>query len=198
MTETNFKDLWQSQNTNTDINPKAIIAKAKQLQKKTRLKLLLGNGLLLVTMLIIIGIAVYYQPQMITTKIGTILVIMAIVMQIVASTKLASVLNKSNTQTSNTDYLQQLLLFKKKQAFLQSTIMTLYFILLGVGILLYMLEYVLQMSFLGAIAAYGIAALWIATNWFYFRPKIIKKQQQKLNEVIAGIESINEQFLEEK
>jgi len=38
----------------------------------------------------------------------------------------------------------------------------------------------------------------MALNWFYFRPKIIKKQQQKLNDIIADLEKINDQFLEEK
>lgn len=198
MTETNFKDLWQSQNTNVDLNPNDIISKAVQLQKKTRIKLLLTNGLLFITMLFIIGIVMYFKPQMITTKIGVLLVIIAIVMQIVVSSKLTSVFDKNNTQTSNAEYLQQLLLFKKKQAFLQSTIMTAYFILLGLGIVLYMIEYTMRMSVLGAALAYGITGLWMALNWFYFKPKIIKKQQQKLNEIIADLEKINDQFLEEK
>ncbi|HLF53394.1 hypothetical protein [Flavobacterium sp.] len=198
MTETNFKDLWQSQNTNANLNSKDIISKAEQLQKKTRIKLLLTNGLLFVTMLFIIGIVLYFKPEMITTKIGVVLVIIAIVMQIVASSKLTSVSDKNNAQTSNAEYLQQLLMFKKKQVFLQSTIMTAYFILLGLGIVLYMIEYTIRMSVLGAALAYGITGLWMALNWFYFRPKIIKKQQQKLNDIIADLEKINDQFLEEK
>lgn len=198
MTETNFKDLWQSQNTNANLNSKDIISKAEQLQKKTRIKLLLTNGLLFVTMLFIIGIVLYFKPEMITTKIGVLLVIIAIVMQILASSKLTSVSDKNNAQTSNAEYLQQLLIFKKKQAFLQSTIMTAYFILLGLGIVLYMIEYTMRMSVLGAALAYGITGLWMALNWFYFRPKIIKKQQQKLNDIIADLEKINDQFLEEK
>jgi hypothetical protein len=119
-------------------------------------------------------------------------------MQIITSTKLISASDKNNDQNSNAEYLQQLLVFKKKQAFLQSTIMTAYFILLGLGIVLYMIEYTIRMSILGAALAYGITSLWIAVNWFYFRPKIIKKQQQKLNKIIADLEKINDQFLEEK
>ena len=198
MTETNFKDLWQSQNTNANLNSKDIISKAEQLQKKTRIKLLLTNGLLFVTMLFIIGIVLYFKPEMITTKIGVLLVIIAIVMQIVVSSKLTSVSDENNAQTNNAEYLQQLLMFKKKQAFLQSTIMTAYFILLGLGIVLYMIEYTMRMSVLGAALAYGITGLWMALNWFYFRPKIIKKQKQKLNDIIADLEKINDQFLEEK
>jgi hypothetical protein len=194
MTETNFKDLWQAQNTTANIDSKEIVFKAKELQKKTRVKLLLGNLLLFVTMLFIIGIVLYFKPQMLTTKIGTILVITAIIIQIAASTKLITLIKESDTQTSNANYLKQLLLIKKKQAVMQSTIMAAYFILLSAGIALYMLEYVLRMSFTEGLLVYGITGIWIAINWFYFRPKIVKKQQHKLNEAIANLESINEQF----
>jgi hypothetical protein len=194
MTETNFKDLWQAQNTTANIDSKEIVFKAKELQKKTRVKLLLGNLLLFVTMLFIIGIILYFKPQMLTTKIGTILVITAIIMQIAVSTKLITLIKESDTQTSNANYLKQLLVIKKKQAVMQSTVMAAYFILLGTGIALYMLEYVLRMSFTRGLLVYGITGIWIAINWFYFRPKIVKKQQHKLNEAIANLESINEQF----
>ena len=198
MTETNFKDLWQAQNTTSNTGSKEIVLKAKHLQKKTRIKLLLSNLLLFATMLFIIGIVLYFKPQMITTKIGAILVIIAIIMQIATSTKLITLIKESDTQTSNAAYLNQLLIIKKKQAVLQSSIMAIYSILLGLGIALYMLEYVLRMTLLGGLLTYGITGLWIAFNWFYLRPKIIIKQQQKLNDSIAALESVKNQFITEE
>jgi hypothetical protein len=76
--------------------------------------------------------------------------------------------------------------------------MLLYFILLGLGLVLYMIEYALRMSLTGAVLTYGITCLWIAINWFYFRPRIIRKQQQNLNDTITAIENMNKQFLEEE
>lgn len=198
MTETNFKALWQKQKTPEQLNSKEIVAIAKKSQKKTRIKLLLGNLLLFVTILFITGIVLYFKPKMITTKLGTILVIVAIVIQLIASTNLISLIKESDSQTDTAVYLKQLLLIRKKQALLQSKIMALYFILLGLGIALYMIEYTLRMSVTAAVLIYGITSLWIAINWFYFRPRIIKKQQQKLNDSIAALESMNKQFLEEE
>lgn len=198
MTETNFKDLWQAQDTTANTDSNEIVFKAKNLQKKTRVKLVLSNLLLFVTMLFIIGIILYFKPQMITTKIGAVLVIIAIIVQIATSTKLITLIKESDTQTSSTEYLKQLLLIKKKQAVLQSTIMSIYFILLGLGIALYMFEYAMRMTLLGGLLTYGITGLWIAFNWFYLRPKIIIKQQQKLNDSITDLESVKEQFSEEK
>lgn len=198
MTETNFKELWQAQNTTSNTDSKEIVLKAKHFQRKTRIKLLLSNLLLFATMLFIIGIVLYFKPQMITTKIGTILVLIAIIMQIATATKLITLIKESDTQTSNVEYLNQLLIIKVKQAVLQSFIMALYFILLGLGLALYMFEYVLRMTLLGGLLTYGITGLWIAFNWFYLRPKIIKKQQQKLNDSIAALENMNNQFKEEE
>jgi len=198
MKEINFNELWQSQKVGPSIDAESIISKAKHLQRKTSIKILLNNLLLFATIVFIIGILLHYNPQMITTKIGSLLVIFAIVMQIVASSSLIPLLNKSNEQTDNATFLNQLLAYKKKQAFIQSIIMTLYFIFLGLGLLLYMIEYVQRGSMIFMISAYGLTISWIAFNWFYVRPKTIKKQQEKCNDVIANFENITIQFSEEK
>jgi hypothetical protein len=44
--------------------------------------------------------------------------------------------------------------------------------------------------------AYVVTFAWIAFNWFYLRPKTIKKQQGKLNELINKFEEINNQLKE--
>jgi hypothetical protein len=196
MKETNFKELWQGQESQPTINAAAIIAKARNLQRKTKLKIILGNLLLLVTMILIIGIVWYYEPQMLTTKIGALLVIIALVMQIIASAKLIPLLEKSNSEQSNSDYLQQLLLFKKKQFFIETTIMSVYFMLLGIGLGLYMIEYAMKLTFVIMILYCGLTALWMAFAWFYLCPRTIRKQRQKLNEVISQLENLENQLRE--
>ena len=196
MTEINFKDIWQSQRPEPS-DASAIIAKARQLKRKTILRIVLGNALLLATMVLIIAVVVYYEPQMLTTKIGTLLVVTALVMQIVASSKIIPLLTTSNPGQSNSEYLQQLLLLKKKQFFLETTIMSLYFIFLSIGLGLYMIEYSMKLSTGGIALYYGLTALWIAFAWFYLRPKTIRKQRQKLNDVISQLENVESQFSEE-
>ncbi|WP_394759819.1 hypothetical protein [Flavobacterium sp.] len=195
MSEINLKDIWQSQTINPDINANEFILKAKKFQQKNRTKNILLNVLLGATALFISGLVLYYQPKMIITKIGTLLVLIAIVMQIIVSTKLFS--KNTNNLSSSSDYLHELLEFQKKLVFSQTTIMSLYFILLSIGIFLYMIEYAMRMSTIGMLITYGITTLWIAINWFILRPRIIKKQQEKLNEIIADLENINKQFEDE-
>jgi uncharacterized membrane protein YciS (DUF1049 family) len=57
-----------------------------------------------------------------------------------------------------------------------------------------MYEYASRMTFLNLCLAYGITLSWIAFNWFYLRPRKIKKQQSKINSLIEKFEEINHQL----
>lgn len=105
---------------------------------------------------------------------------------------------KADYSISSNEYLQQLLKLQARQLFLQTTIMNGYFILLSAGLFLYMLEYAGRMHWPAALACYVITFAWIAFNWFYFRPKTIRKQQAKLKELIGKYELLNKQLLHEQ
>jgi hypothetical protein len=57
-----------------------------------------------------------------------------------------------------------------------------------------MYEYVALMTFWKALVAYLSIIVWIIVNWFYFRPKQVRKQQQKLNEIIDRLQHICDQM----
>jgi hypothetical protein len=102
--------------------------------------------------------------------------------------------NKVDNASDNAHYLQNLIVIKGKQRFLQHTMMNLYFIMLMAGICLYMYEYTSRMTMTAGIITYAVTLIWIAFNWFYLRPKQIKKQQAKLDDLIAKFEGINRQM----
>lgn len=97
---------------------------------------------------------------------------------------------------SNNEYLQSLYIVKSKQKLMETTILNLYFIMLFLGICFYMYEYTSRMATGAGILTYSVTFLWIAFNWFYLRPRTIKKQQGKLNELINKFEEINNQLKE--
>jgi uncharacterized membrane protein (DUF485 family) len=197
MTEINFKELWQGQKTQL-ANPAEIIQKARRLQRITRRKIILSNLLLLFTMCYIIAIVICFKPEMLTTKIGALLVVVGIVIQIVASGKMMPLLKQQPLETSNAEYLQKLLLIKKKQAFLQSRVMALYFVLLGLGLMLYLYEYTLRMSLFGMCLTYSLTIGWLVFGWIYLRKRAIRKETNRMNAVIAELKNIETQFAEKE
>lgn len=188
-----FKDLWKKQTINQpdiqDLQEKVSKFKIAALRS-----LWITNILLFATSAFIIFIWIYYQPQFISTKIGIVLTILAMVIYVFAYNKLTKEYKNIDATGTNHEYLQKLISIKKKQQFLQTKMMRFYFLFLTIGICLYMYEYASRMSVLGASLTYGITLLWMLFNWFYIRPKQIKKQQDKINILIEKFEEVDNQL----
>src|SRR3970040_296871 len=189
----NFKDIWAKQ-TSVAPNSEILISEIKKMKQSNLRKLVLTNLLLIATSIFIILIWIYFQPQLITTKIGIMLIILAMVIFLFAYNKSYSLFKSHMNSQSNSDYLKDLLAIKAKQRFMETTMMNLYFILLSLGIALYMYEYTQRMSTFWVIFTYAITSIWILFNWFYLRPKQIKKQRAKLDAIIAKFEMVNNQL----
>lgn len=190
-----FKELWNRGKSNVpDVSE--VFAKADQLNRKTRNKIWRGNVALSLTVLFMVFIWWYYQPQLITTKIGLTLVIIAIVVFLATTNQMIPLLAKTNVETDSQHFLEQMIRLKQKQEFLNKTMLTGYFIFLSLGIFLYMIEYAGRGSLTFQLVAYGITFAWMALNWFYIRPKTIKKQQSAVNDIITRLEGVNKQLLD--
>ncbi|MBF4471810.1 MULTISPECIES: hypothetical protein [Flavobacterium] len=188
-----FKNLWKQQAvTPPDIQD--LFTKLKHFKGVSMRKLIITNVLLIATSVFILFIWYRFQPEFISTKIGIVLVILAMVIYLFVYNKLAVFFKTIDDTQSNSEYLQKLISIKTKQHFLQSTMMSLYFILLGLGLSLYMYEYASRMTILWAVVTYAVTLGWIGFTWFYLRPKEIKKEQTRVNNLIAKFEAVNNQL----
>lgn len=187
-----FKILWSNrQMPLQDVH--SIIRAAQQYRKKALLKLVSTNIMLLATCVFIGYIWYIFQPQYITTKIGIVLVMLAIVIFLVVYNQAIPLLLKNNYEADNQTFLQQLIQLKQKQSFLQTTILTVYFILLSTGIALYMIEYIEVMPLWARLPAYLFTTAWMLFNWLYIRPRTIKKQRAKLDVLINSLQDVKNQ-----
>lgn len=191
-----FTTIWQQQNVSQP-NIEELHFKLKQFKNSSLRKLIISNILLIATSGFIIFIWYYYQPQFITTKVGIVITILAMVIYLLSYNKLFKAFNKIDNTRTNSEYLQSLNTVKTRQIFIQTTMLSLYFIMLSLGVCLYMYEYTSRMTTSWAIIVYTITLGWIGFSWFYIRPKTIKKQQLKLDELIRRFEVLNKQLKEE-
>lgn len=193
-TDIDFKALWNNGAKGEIPDAKEIFAKGASLQKRARNKMLICNFMLAVTVVLISCVWIVCKPQMMTTKIGIVLIISAITFYMMASMGYINLLYKNNMGISTSDYLQHLLFIKQKQENMNVMVANIYFVLLSAGLFLYMIEYALMGGIVFRVAAYGITFSFMAFNWFYIHPKVIKKQRDKLNGVIEKLEEINRQL----
>ncbi|WP_166924609.1 hypothetical protein [Flavobacterium poyangense] len=188
-----FKDLWKKQSVSPP-DMKELLAKLSRFKQSGLRKLVLTNALLVATCVFIVFIWYRYKPEFISTKIGIVLCVIAMVVYLFVANRLFGVYKRIDGTNSNTEYLQKLIEIKTKQKFLQSTMLSLYFIMLGVGLCLYMYEYASIMTQFWAVFSYVMLFLWLGFVWFYLRPKQIKKENAKINTLIEKFETINRQL----
>ena len=53
------------------------------------------------------------------------------------------------------------------------------------------------MTFFWGIFTYVVLLGWIGFTWFYLRPKQIKKEERRINGLIAKFEALNKQLEED-
>jgi hypothetical protein len=187
-----LKNMWQQAGSGNDLpDAKEVLAKVEAVRKKMIRKNIFLITTLALTFAFIAWVGFHYDFELISTRIGIIITLVAIVSGILFSTKLAKVLLKPNDPTlSNSDYLQQMISFRNSMRFMQTKGMALYFLLLSTGIILYMYEFASRDLAFGIIA-YSLTLGWIAFNWFYLRKRTIRKQEKEINEQIAALEELN-------
>lgn len=192
-TDIDFKKIWSAQKMETP-EIKEIYDASNRFKRKALFKLILVNTLLILTISFICFIWYYYQPEFITSKIGIVLTILAMVVYLIPYNRAIPLLIESSIELSSKIYLQQLIQLKEKQLFLQTKVLSAYFLLLSVGIGLYMFEYTLLMPMSWRVVAYGLTLLWIAFNWFYLRPMTIKKQNTKMDDILNDFRELDRQL----
>lgn len=192
----NLDELWANQKANP---PKIeeLFLKLDKINRKNITKLIIVNILMIATIAFIIFIWLYFEPKLITTKIGIILTIAGITIYMFVYNQLIPSLRETTQYQSNSEFLKSVIKLKERQKFLQSKMLQFYFVTLTLGICMYLYEYVSQFTFPLAIFAYSATLIWIAFNWFYLRPRVIRKELDKLNEIIEKFENISRQHKEQ-
>lgn len=188
-----FKDLWKQQVVNSP-NIEELLAKLKHFKKTSLRRLILTNAMLIATCVLILLIWYYYQPQFLSTKIGIVLNVAIMATYLLVYNRLFDAYKELDNTDSNAAYLQKLIAIKTKQKFLQSKMLSIYFVVLGLGTCLYMYEYASMMSFLWGFFVYAVLLFWMGFVWFYLRPRQIVKENSKIETLIDTFQRINNQL----
>lgn len=188
-----FKDLWKQQVVNSP-NIEELLAKLKHFKKTSLRRLILTNAMLIATCVLILLIWYYYQPQFLSTKIGIVLNVAIMAIYLLVYNRLFDAYKELDNTDSNAAYLQKLIAIKTKQKFLQSKMLSIYFVVLGLGTCLYMYEYASMMSFLWGFFVYAVLLFWMGFVWFYLRPRQIVKENSKIDMLIDTFQRINNQL----
>ena len=196
-TNLDLKKIWGKQYIPI-IDVQEVLKKIEVYKRSKIKKVVMLNIILFFTILFILLIWIYFKPQFISTKIGIVLTVAAMLIVIFFNSKMKNTLSKVNENQSNEAYLKNLKTIKLHENRIQTKVMSLYFVLLSFGIMLYIYEYISKMTIVIQIVFCLALVLWIVFNWFVLRPRIIKKNQREINDLIEQLERIENQLIEEE
>jgi len=194
--ENNLKSLWAKRTTPPPASD-TMQQKIEAFQRYRRRSVMRMNISLTASSLFIIFVWIYYQPEFLSTKIGIVLIIAAMGMSMWFHNRSLSLYENIDSSQTNSAYLQRLMAISKKETFLQTTVLSSYYFMLTAGVSLYLYEYTTRMDSLEASVVYGLTFGWILLSWFFFRPRQIRKQRGRLNEIIGNAEKIHDQLEKE-
>ena len=189
-----FKGLWKSYEGGQAPDFQEIRQKAEKYKKQNRQKAIAVLVTVLLTITFIAFIGYHYQSDIITTKLGMIFSVLAILSFGVIYSQSIPLLFNLGFEMNNSQYLSQFQRLKAKQEFIQTKAISGYFILLTLGLVLYMIEFVNRMPMVWAIASYVMLLAWVGLNWFYFRRKMIKQQTAQIDQLINQLKRIESQL----
>lgn len=91
-------------------------------------------------------------------------------------------------------YLQKLKEYQKSRKQMYGTMYFVYTMLLSVGLGLFLIEILKSVSVMFEIFAYVAFAAWMLFVTFFLRKKIIRTEQEKINQIINHLERLKTQF----
>lgn len=189
----NLDKLWARQTTQP-LETEELFSKFSEIKRKGLKKLITFNIIMIVTIIYIIFIWLYFEPKLITTKVGIGLTLFGIVVYLIVYNQLIPNLIKTNENQSNNEFLKAVIKLKKRHRFLQTRMLQIYFIALTIGISLYLYEYVSLLPLPWAIVAYSVTLIWVGFNWFFLKPKVIKMERNKYDDIINRFENLGSQI----
>ncbi len=192
-TDMNLNALWRNQKV-PDPNINELKSKLDGFRSKRIKRAIIVMSLLLAVVIGSASVWLFFQPEMWATRVGLICILTALVIFLIAQNKLITYYKSIPESMNPTQFVAYLLKIKSKELHLQTTILNGYFILISIGFLLYLYEYTSKMASLQGLIYYICILLWIALNWFFIRPRQIKKHQLEINELLHHYHKISDQF----
>ena len=138
--DTDLQALWSKQ-TVPSANLQNIRQAIRCFRRRQIAFYLITGLLMLLTIGFALFIAFYFRPRLTSTYIGLALGGSAFLLALFSAGRSARLYHRLNDTCPNTQYLQALSSLRKQEYFHRHTMLTAYFVLLSLGLCLYMYEY---------------------------------------------------------
>ncbi|SDT26142.1 hypothetical protein SAMN05216490_2887 [Mucilaginibacter mallensis] len=186
--------VWQAQPKQDQLSVDEVLKQVKKGIRSITSQLYWGVVAMIAMLALTFFILFFFVFQSWLTYVGIIIMLVTMLLYAVMIIRNYRILNKRDATINPTEYLQDLKEYQKKRAKIVGWFYYLYVLLISLGLSLYFVEVLKGATIYYKIAVYGLTIIWIFFLTFYYKKRIFKNEEEKLNLIIEKLERLQGQF----
>ena len=185
--------VWQGQPKKEQLSVDEVLKQVKKGVRSITSQLYWGIVAMVAMLALTLVITIFFVFQWLT-YVGLFIMLLTMMSYAARIIRNYRILSKHDATQNPTDYLQDLKEYQKNQAKIAGWFYYLYVLLISLGLSLYLIEVLDNATIYYKIGFYGFTIIWILFLTFYYKKRIFKSQEEKLNLIIDRIERLQGQF----
>ena len=186
--------VWQGQPANDKLSVDDVLKQVKKgisdITNQLYWAIVATVAVLVLTFIILF----FFVFQSWVTYVGIVIMLITMLLYAVMTIRNYRILNKRDATLNPTEYLQDLKDYQKSRAKIAGWFYYTYVLLISVGLSLYFIEILKGSSLPYKILVYGLSVIWILFLTFYYKKRIFRNEEEKLNLMIDRLKRLQDQF----
>ena len=186
--------VWQGQPKQEQLSVDEVLKQVKKGIRGITNQLYWGIVAMLSVLILTFVILFFFAFQSWLTYVGIFTMLITMLLYAVMIIRNYRILHKRDATLNPNEYLQDLKEYQKNRAKITGWFYYIYLLLISVGLSLYFIEILRNASTLYKIGIYSITIIWFLFLTFFYKKRIFKNEEEKLNLMIDRLERLQGQF----
>jgi len=185
--------VWQGQPKQDQLSVDEVLKQVKKGIRSITSQLYWGIVAMVAVLALTFIINIFFVFQWLT-YVGLFIMLITMMVYAVMIIRNYRILNKRDATINPSEYLQDLKEYQKNRTKIAGWFYYLYVLLISLGLSLYFVEVLKNSTIYYKILVYGLTITWVFFLTFYYKKRIFKNEEEKLNLIIEKLERLQGQF----
>jgi glucan phosphoethanolaminetransferase (alkaline phosphatase superfamily) len=186
--------VWQGQPKQEQLSVDEVLKQVKKGIRGITNQLYWGIVATVAVLALTFIIMFFFVFQSWLTYVGIFTMLITIMLYAIMTIRNYRILNKRDATLNPNEYLQDLKEYQKNRAKITGWFYYIYLLLISLGLSLYFVEILQNASTFYKIGVYSITIIWFLFLTFFYKKRIFKNEEEKLNLMIERLERLQGQF----
>ncbi len=185
--------VWQDQPKRDQLSVEEVLKQVKKGVRGIKSQLYWGIVATMAVIVLTFVITFFFVFKWLT-YLGLFIMLFTMLMYAVMVIRNYRILNRRDATINPVEYLQDLKQYQRNRAKITGWFFYLYLLLISLGLSLYFIEILQNATTFYKVSVYVITIAWFLFLTFYYKKRIFRNEEEKLNLMIERLERLQGQF----